>query len=367
MRPIALLLPSLSGGGAERVIVNIANGFAAQGHQIDLVLANTHGPYLSLVGPRVRLVDLGAKRVVTCLPALVSYLKRERPHAVLSALNHTNIMAILARCFAAVPTRVFVSVHSTVSRATQHARRSRDKVMPWLMRLTYPFADGIIAVSHGVADDFTRVTGIASRRIQVIYNPIVTPELHHQAMIPPRHPWFLPGAPPVILGVGRLCAAKDFPNLIRAFARVRQQRDARLMILGEGELRPRLASLIDHFGLQQDVSLAGFVENPYAYMAHARVFALSSAWEGLPVALIEALALGTPVVATACESGPHEILDGGKYGTLVPVDDDAALAQALLAQLNQPQAPVPPAAWERFTTERVLAQYANLLEVSHAA
>jgi glycosyltransferase involved in cell wall biosynthesis len=190
-----------------------------------------------------------------------------------------------------------------------------------------------------VAQDLSTATGIPRERISTIYNPVVPPELLTRAKAPLEHPWFEPDSPPVLLGVGRLSAQKDFPTLLRAFARVRRLRPARLIILGEGKrpgYRPELLALARELGVGEDVQLPGFAENPYAYMARASVFVMSSAWEGLPSVLVEALACGCPVVSTDCPSGPREILQGGRYGRLVPVGDAEALAKAILATLDAP-------------------------------
>jgi len=203
-----------------------------------------------------------------------------------------------------------------------------------VIRCVYPWADAIVAVSNGVADDLSLTAGIPRERITTIYNPVVMPELHEKARAALNHPWFAPGTPPVLLGAGRLVAQKDFTTLIKAFARVRAVRPARLMILGEGEQRGSLEGLARELGVSADVTLPGFVLNPFPYMARASVFVLSSAWEGLPGVLIQALACGCPVVSTDCPSGPVEILENGKYGPLVPVGDDEVLAQAILSVLN---------------------------------
>ncbi|MDK2887525.1 MAG: hypothetical protein PWP72_403 [Thermoanaerobacter sp.] len=331
---IALFLPSLRGGGAERVMVNLARRFVERGLKIDLVLSKAEGPYLSQIPPEVRVVDLGARRVLLSLPALVRYLRRERPAALLSALDHANIVALWARKLSALRCRMVVSVHSIVSRAADNAPAARGRLMPYFIRWFYPWADGVVAVSQGVAEDLARTTGLPRERIQVIYNPIVTPELLDKAREPLDHPWFAPGQPPVILSAGRLTAAKDFPTLIRAFATVRTGRLVRLMVLGEGEERSKLEALVHELGLEDDVSLPGFVDNPYAYMARAAVFVLSSAWEGFGNVLVEAMAVGTPVVSTDCQSGPAEILEGGKWGRLVPVGNAEMLAHAIISTLN---------------------------------
>lgn len=330
---LAIYLPSLRGGGAERVMVLLANGFAARGIATDLVLASAEGPYLADVSPHVRVVDLGAARVIRSLPGLVRYLRREQPRALLGALNHANVIACLAHRLAGVPTRLVVSERSTLSQARPGNRRGL--VVPWFMRRVYPWADAVVAVSKGVADDLVRTIGLDPAKVHTLYNPVVTDDLSLKAQASVDHPWFAEGEPPVFLGVGRLTEAKDFPALIRAFGLLRARRPARLMILGEGELRPRLEALVQELNLEDDVQLPGFMANPFAYMARAAVFVLSSKYEGLPGVLIQAMACGAPVVSTDCPSGPAEILEGGRWGRLVPVGDVAALAEAMAATLDE--------------------------------
>ncbi len=332
---IALFLPSLRGGGAERVMVNLARGFAERGLKVDLVLAKAEGPYISQVPQEVRVVDLGARRVLYSLPGLVRYLRQERPCAMLSAMSHANIVAIWARSLADVETHLVVTEHTTLGQSTENATLVRARFMPVLIKRFYPRADAVVAVSRGVADDLAIRSGLPAEKIKVIYNPVVTPELFAKAEEPLDHPWFQPGEPPVILGAGRLTPAKDFSTLIRAFALVRKKRPARLMILGEGKDRPKLEALVHELGLEGEAALPGFVDNPYNYMKRAAVFVLSSRWEGLPTVLIEALALGTLVVSTNCPSGPAEILQGHKE-FLVPVGDANALARAILCLLENP-------------------------------
>jgi glycosyltransferase involved in cell wall biosynthesis len=200
----------------------------------------------------------------------------------------------------------------------------------------------------------------------VLPNPVVTPELVECAAQPLDDPWFTAGAAPVVLGAGRLDQQKDFPTLIRAFAAVRSKRAARLVILGEGPERARLESLVEELGIGEHVRLPGFVSNPFSYMARAAVFVLSSAWEGMPGVLIQAMACGAPVVATDCESGPREVLASGKYGRLVPVGDHAALAEAIAATLDAPTSTLPPEALEPYTCEGAVDRYLHLLHLPAA-
>ena len=237
-----------------------------------------------------------------------------------------------------------------------------------VVRALYPRTDALVAVSQGVADDIARMAGLDARRVTVIPNPIVTPDLERRAREPVEHRFFGDGDPPVILGVGRLVRQKDFATLVRAFALVRARRDARLLILGAGDPREaeterELRALIAALGLGSDVDLPGWVDNPVAYMTHADVFALSSAYEGFGNVVAEALAVGTPVVSTDCQSGPAEILEGGRHGRLVPVGDPRALADAILQTLAAP----PDGARlrrraDRYRTERIVDEYLAVVD-----
>jgi len=357
---LAILLPGLYDGGAERILLNLARAIAARGVLVDLVLSRAEGPFMDEIPDSVRVIDLKAARVMRCLPGLIRYLRRERPAVLLSAL-YANIIALWARRIAGTPQRLVISEHNTLTSVSNGEKDLRWKVYPTLARWFYPWADGIIAVSEGVARDLTLAARLSPDRLEVIYNPIITPELKKRSEACLEHPWFRTGEPPVILGVGRLTAQKAFDVLIEAFARVRKFQPARLLILGEGEERSRLEALITQLGLEQDVDLPGFLSNPYPYMAHAALFVLSSRWEGLPTVLVEALSLRTPVIATDCPSGPREILLNGQYGQLVPVDDPGALAAAIQDSLANRVTCPPDESWKPFELEFVTSQYLSML------
>ena len=372
---IALFLSSLEGGGVERVMLNLADAFTVRGYRVDLVLCHLEGPYRKRLPAGVNTVTLRATSALWArlrilashpadlksllrpvllsrkvskkfryLPDLIGYLRRERPHILLSAETNVNLVALWARRLAQVSTRVVVSEHITHSPERKEGFNKRQwdwRLFPSLINRTYSWADAIIAVSRGVADDLFLTTGIPRECMTTIYNPVVTPELFRKAQLPVDHPWFQPSAPPIVLGVGRLHKQKDFPTLLRAFARVRAKQAAHLVILGEAnakeaQLSTELLALATQLGIADDIVLPGFVDNPFAYMARASVFVLSSAWEGFGNVIAEALACGCPVVSTDCPSGPAEILEDGKYGPLVPVGDDAALADAISSVLNVP-------------------------------
>lgn len=363
-RRLALFYGFFGGGGVERCLSNLAQGFLDRGFAVDLVLGRAGGPHLAQLPAALRRIDLDAPRQLGRIPKLTGYLRNERPAALLSAGHFTNEIAVCANALARCGTRVIVSEHNTLSRATRLNALNKRRLRLLSSRLCYPWANGIVAVSEGVARDLAPIIGCELARIHVIYNPVITPELTAKAGADLDHAWFRPGEPPVLLGVGKLEGQKDFPTLIRAFAKVRAQRPARLIILGWGPDRSQLEALVKDAGLVSDVDLPGYVANPYAYMARAAAFVLSSAWEGLPTVLIEAMALGLPVVSTDCPSGPAEILCNGRYGRLTPVHDHHALAEAMLSVLSDRTAPAAHQRLDAFKTDTVVQQYLEVMGVA---
>jgi glycosyltransferase involved in cell wall biosynthesis len=348
-RHLALFLSGLSGGGAQRRMLILAGSFAARGQRVDVVVPRSLGSFAAQVPAEVRLVALepGAARlpgvaarrpwlVLAAIPALARYLRRERPDGMLATSNPANLACVWARALARCETPVVLCANIHLSAAIARRARPWRPLLRWLARRAYSRADAVIAISNGVADDLPRVAGVARQRVHAIHNPIAVDAIAAEAQAPLDHPWFAAGAPPVLLGVGKLAPQKDFPTLLRAFARVRADRLARLVILGEGAERARLARLARSLDIASDVALPGFQPNPYAWMARAAVFVLSSAWEGFSNALAEALACGCPAVSTDCPSGPAEILDGGALGPLCPVGDARALAGAIARVLEAP-------------------------------
>ena len=395
---VAVLAPSLSDGGVERSQANLAGAFVRRGHPADLLFFDAEGPNPRQAPPAVQVVDLRAERrwtrlgwfmlanpasftvlvwhllmaprplappyLMLRLMALVRYLRHESPAVLYASGDRANLLAVQARRIADAGTRIVVMQFTNMSvhleRDAGRVGRWRARAALWLLRRACLRADAIVGISDGAAENMSSTMRIPRERITTIYSPVVAPDLPALARAPLDHPWFGAAAPPVILGVGRLVDQKDFETLIRAFARVRKQRPARLLILGEGKRRPQLEALVAALGLDADVALPGFVANPFAYMRCAAVLALSSRWEGLGNVLIEALACGCPVVSTDCVAGPAEILRDGEYGPLVPVGDDAALASAILATLDDP----PPrqrlvARGMQFTADHVTERYAG--------
>lgn len=392
---IAFLLPSLAAGGVARSMLRIAGALRDAGHAVELLLCQAAGPARDHVPAGMKIVTLQREpglaarlrllrldphgAAVMARPALLAwrpapvqpyvadlarYLGEVRPQVLISAKTPTNLLALWARRWSNAATRVIVSERTQLSASIAATRKWRWRYLAPLVGRVYREADAIVCVSDGVADDLARTAQLPRLRMTTIYNPIVTPALARLATEPPPHPWLAACAEtPVAVGVGRLTAQKNFALLLQAFAKLRAQRRARLIILGEGPQRPRLEALVQALGIGPDVALVGHVANPYAALARASLFVLSSDYEGLPAVLIEALACGTPVVSTDCPSGPAEILERGRYGRLVPVSDVDQLAEAMARTLDEP-----PAAellrqrGAQFSVGRSAAQYLELVE-----
>jgi glycosyltransferase involved in cell wall biosynthesis len=365
---VAFFLGSFGGGGIERITAHLAHNFVKLGVQIDLILNRADPTHLWQMPIETRIIDLKAANLYLSLPGLVRYLRQDRPIALLAADHYLNEIALLAKRLARVPLRLVVAEHNQMSQTARNATKLKGRLTPLFARYLYPWADGIVAVSDGVAKDLAATALLPMDRIETIYNPVINDRMLANAKEPVEHDWFNASEIPVILGVGKLEQQKDFPNLIRAFAKVRQTRPARLVILGWGPDKSELEILIQTLGLDADVALLGYVENPYAYMTKSSVFVLSSAWEGLPTVLIEAMALGIPVVSTDCESGPAEILAGGKYGYLTPVGDSEALAEGILQVLDGQFKSINPDWLDQFGVEMATQKYLKILgltEVLH--
>jgi glycosyltransferase involved in cell wall biosynthesis len=359
--------PGKPHGGITPVVTNLANAFVEKGHPVDMVL---FVPRDCLERPqgldgRINIINLGGGPKVVGSLRLWRYLTTKRPRILLSAGWRANFMAAWSRGLPGVKTKVWGGVHNSLSLGQE----GMNPFLRWRKNLGIRHAckafEGLVAVSHGVAEDFIRTTGVPGEKVHVIFNPILKPELLERALEGPPHPWFGSGSPPVILGVGRLARQKDFPTLIRAFAKVLETRPCRLILLGEGRERPALEKLICEMGLGDAVDLPGFVENPFSFMSRAALLVLSSAWEGFGNVLAEALALGLPVVSTDCPSGPREILEEGRFGTLVPVGNVEAMAKAMMQTLDHP----PEKDWllqgaRRFQVDKCTDEYLTTLGIT---
>ena len=370
---VALVLPNLAGGGAERSLLSVAQGLIERGHEVDFVLLRSRIHYPGEIPGDARLFtvedrpdertrrgagDLPENLIplaaparpahwlaimmafgwdLRCFPnarmvrqtrAVAAYIDRERPDCVLPSLPSAKVATLLACGLLASHPPVVPTIRNVVqARHPRHRRR---------YRYLFDKASHFICVSQGVADGLVSQLGVPRTRVSTVHNPVVTPDLGSRMTEPASHPWMDDGGSPVILSAGRLSEQKDYPTLIKAFAQVAAHRPCRLIILGEGRLRGQLQRLVERLGLADSISLPGWVENPFAFMSRAALFVLSSRYEGLPGVLIQALACACPCVSTDCPTGPGEILQGGRFGTLVPVGDPARLAAAINSVLDRP-------------------------------
>ena len=370
-----------SARGAEQVAALLAKGFADKEHKVDFLVEDEAGwliEDLRQYSPNIRVINLNEPglihsfepwfrfyamlrlmlgmfsswpyRRVQCplrlirvmrqkkppIFALSSYVKKNRPIGVISLLSMPNIALLLARCVRRMDTRLIISLHNTMSVVFEHTSSKLKRSLPFLMRCLCHRADAVVAVSGGVADDLKNTIGLPGSNIEVVYNPVIRPEIVSLSKEAVDHPWLIEKSCPVLIAASKLKPQKDLQMLLRAFALVRKNRRLRLIILGEGEEGEALQQLASELGIAEDIDLAGFMQNPFAFYRRADLFVLSSAWEGLPTALIEAMGCGCPVVSTDCPSGPQEILEGGRYGTLVQVGDQQAMAEAIEANLDSP-------------------------------
>ena len=409
MRPVSdglhigLVISNLAGGGAERVILTLADTLIKRGHRVDLVMEEFTGDYRSGIPQGLRLyspmprssneellaycrehgIEVDGltvnpvaaawtwlvlnrkhhsfrvrKRHAVCAYIVARYIRKARPQVLLAAMHHANAGTLYASELTGRFIPVIVSIHTDAGRYT------RDQ--PSLTRTVYSRADTVVAVSKGVAGSVRRHLGVDDGRIHTIYNPIPHREILDLAQRQVSHPWFGNGEPPVLLSVGRENSAKDYPTLVKAFGLLRVKLRARLVIMGRfsDPYKQELIAQARGYGVDEDLGFVGFDENPYRYMRRAALFASSSNREGLPTALLEAMACGTPVVSTDARYGPSEILDGGRWGKLVPVRDASALAQAMVEALGGDR-PTEEALLGRaaeFSCERAADAYVGLFE-----
>ena len=320
--------------------------------------------YPEEISSLVNVFNLKTTHKITTLLSLSRYLYHVKPDVLLSNKLNPNRFTSCSKALPGLSTRSFLCFHNTYSKLPGIASQKPFKkfLKKLSLRISCLLADGIIAVSQGVADDLVQEFGVPSNKINVIYNPVITPDIYKKSYEKADHPWFCSHDVPVILGVGRLSYEKDFPTLIRAFASVRQHLNCKLVILGEGNERERLYKLIEELGIQKDVDLPGFVSNPYPFMAQSDVFVLSSLWEGLPTVVIEALALNTPVISTDCPSGPREILKDGKLGSLVPMGDPEKMCRTICDFLyDKIEYSYPRSALLPYTVEFSSEKYLNVI------
>ena len=336
---IALFLPSLEGGGAERAFVDLANQFVDLGIRVDLVLVRAKGPYLSEVRNEVRVVDLQSSRTTLAVLKLSRYLRKNRPDAVISGLDNANITSMIACIAAGCSKRAILTQRSIPSECYGLHYPHIQRLWLTILRLIYVRAKLIISNSHAASHDLCEGFGIPPAKLAVIHNSVDMVRIERLAIEDPKHPWTTSSAKPLLLSVGSLRPVKNFSTLLNAFAIVRQLLDCNLVVLGEGTERNRLEALAQKIGVSDSVQFLGFDANPFRWMSKASLLISSSITEGCPNVIQQALACGTPIVATDCPGGTSEILEGGKWGRLVPVANPQAMADAIIATLKDKSHP----------------------------
>jgi len=334
-------------GGINRDMLNLINDLARAGVEVHLHLESEDHPDLELVAPSVQahVECIGHGRKAP--DRMQAFLTCLRPHTVLSHRDRANRLVLDAVATMAPRPRVVIRVGTTIPAKLRQSnllsrRRKRRELSATLRR-----ADLVIGVSDGVCDGARQLLGEKSPEIRRIYPDLDPAQIRALAEQPPEHPWCRDHSGPLLISVGRLVKAKDQGPMLRALALL--PRDHRLLIYGEGKQRPRLESLAEKLGVAARFDLPGRSENPFSCVARADLFLLSSRFEGFCNALLEATTLGIPAVATDCPSGPREILDGGRYGELVPIGDAQAMAAAIRRTLNNP----PPKAQLARTLDRL--------------
>ena len=345
-------------------MLRLAAGMAAEGISVELLLIQQKGEYLDDVPNTIPVHCLDSKSVTSALLPLARYICKRKPSSILAALTHVNVVAILSARLARFKGPVIVSERNHVSSKARDAKGLRDRLSYKLVRYVYPLATKVVAVSKGVAADLKAFSKLSDALVTYIYNPVFDQNLARLTRERPSHAWLRDHIVPVVVAFGRLHPQKDFPMLIRAFDIARSRVSARLIIFGEGQERASLQALIDQSTYPGDIDLAGFTGRPLAEMAAADLLALSSRWEGFPNVLVEGLASGLRIVATNCPSGPEEILDGGRYGCLVPVGDAEAMANGIVQSVLTP--PDREAFQKRaavVSVQTAVALYAKLLNI----
>lgn len=335
-KKISLFITNLNIGGAEKVLINIANELVSRGYEVDVILINAEGELIHHLDAQVKIVDFKLLNIRPSILKLTRYLKCQNPDVLIAFMWPLTIVAVLANFFAGKykKTKIIVTEHCSWSTMPKK-NYIFQSVMKLSIRLIYPFANNLVTVSDGAKQDLIEFCKLNTSKVKIttIYNPVIGARLCINDSTPIFPDW-LDGQHKKILAVGNLKEIKDYITLIKAFKIVTYSKKVKLVILGEGECRLQLERLIKDLKLEKSCFLIGQVNNPEAFYKHADVFVLSSVGEGLPTVIIEALSHGLPIVSTDCRNGPREILADGMYGSLVPVRDVEQIAFAIINSLS---------------------------------
>lgn len=334
---ICFFLPSLAGGGAEKLIVDLANTFAGLDHRVSILCGQAEGPNLSRVSEDVEIIDLQRSHVFACIVPIWRYLNRENPSAIMANMSHANVAVLLASIFSFFfKGRVIVQEVAPIEKGRNEHNAFRETMVLFLMRVLYSRASSVIGISQSIHEEIERLIWLTVKDLRTIpgFVDIKLATSHQDEAVP--CPWLMEKNCPVIIAVGRMSSEKGFDTLLKSIALVREDRPVRLVILGEGDLRGELEALTVDLGIADDVLMPGFVDNPAAWLSRSDVFVLSSTFEGFGIVVAEALSARCNIITTDCNQGPMDIIGGGEFGTIVPVNDPVGMADGIKTRLDHP-------------------------------
>lgn len=356
---LILFIPNLSGGGAERVFVNLAEIFTERGIDVELVVGNAVGELAPFV-KNINVLDLRSSSVIRSIIPLMRHIQKSKPDILLSGMPHANLAAIIAIKLSRTKCRVIASVHENAFFAFQHISLY-EKFILYSLKFAYFFCNGFTAVSRGLlkSSESYYKESLPQQRTS-IYNPIIKDltSINIAKYIPQKGN----EKPYKIISAGRLSHEKNFRMLINAFSKLEDKRNFTLTIYGEGPERSALEKLISDLQLEELIKLPGYTHNLADELAQSDLFVMTSLWEGFGNVLVEALAAGCQVISSDCESGPREILSDGKYGQLIPVNDVDALVKAINKARSGPKPLFDLDMLKPFTFKSVGDQYIKLFE-----
>ena len=333
---VVFFIPTLESGGAEKVTSILCNQFISNGYEVELVLIKKVGPYLNHLHSNIKIVNLNKNRSLFCIFKFYKYIKQSKPDIIISALDNANIISAIVKKFFFPKIKLIITCHSTISKEFKYSDNYKAYFLKKLMKYTFCYAEKIIAVSNGVALDLKNILKIDSEKIKIIYNPVYSEDILELGKLENNFKWFHKEYK-IFISIGRLTDVKNYELLIDSFNIVKDKINSKLIIIGEGPLRFELQNQIESLNLHDFVFLAGYLDNPYNWLSNSDVFVVSSKWEGLSCALIEAMSFNLNIVSSNCYSGPIEILENGKWGLIANQNNKEDLSNLMLKSILSPK------------------------------